>query len=100
MRGNHRVWGRQDYTEPPPISPSDRARVAECDVVRVEGMNTWHSVHRNGQLIGYVATRFAGQIFRTVEMEDWMYAIGDWNRSDPPHAHAVLAVIESQAKNS
>ena len=93
MRGNHIHWGRMDYTEPSPLSSVDLASVAECDVALLEGTKTWHVVRRCGQVIGYVTTRCGGQSYRTSEMECWMPAASDWNRSDPAHAHAVLKLL-------
>lgn len=95
MRGNHRIWGRQDYREPEPIPADQREVVAHCDVSLVTDRKTWWSVHLAGLLVGYVSTRAGGQVYRTPEMGDWMFAAGDWSRSDPQHGHAILALLEN-----
>jgi hypothetical protein len=95
MRGNHLYWGRQDYREPEPMTAERRDIVAECDVSLVADRKTWWSVHLAGVLVGYVSTRAAGQVYRTPNMDDWMFAASDWNRSDPQHAHAILALLDS-----
>jgi hypothetical protein len=93
MRGNHICLGRQDYTEPDPISAADRAAVACCQIGCVEGKKTWYVVRRDGNLLGYVSTRMGGQVFRDPETDDWSFAANDWARTEPPHARAVLALI-------
>lgn len=99
MRGNHRLWGRQDYCEPPALAPAALASVRLCTVRprwadRIQRHN-WHEVRLHGRLIGYVATRMAGQCWRGVDMDFWLLAASDWNRADPPHAHAVLALLSA-----
>lgn len=93
MRGNHRIWGRQDYVEPDRLGDTELAAVAACTVSPHPGTKTWHAVHRDGGLIGYVSTRLGGQFYRTPHMEDWMFVVSDWNRADPKHAHAVLRLV-------
>jgi hypothetical protein len=94
MRGNHRIWGRQDYTEPAPLGTAERGRIAECEVSLRDGLKTWFEVRYCGQLIGYVTTRCHGQDYRTLKDESWWPAAGDWNRSDPPHGHAILKLLQ------
>ena len=94
MRGNHRIWGRQDYREPDPIAADLREVVAACDVSLVTGFKTWWSVRLAGMLIGYVSTRAGGQFYRTPHTDGWLFAVADWNRSDPQHGHAVLALLD------
>lgn len=94
MRGNHRIWGRQDYVEPAPLSAEKREVVAFCAVTLVAGRSTWWAVHLAGLFLGFVSTRAAGQTYRTPGGDDWLFAAGDWNRSDPPHAHAILALLD------
>lgn len=101
MRGNHRIWGRQDYVEPAPLPPEALERVASCVITprypdRVTP-NAWHEVRVGGELIGFVTTRLAGQSFRTPVMEDWFLVSWDWNRADPLHAHAILRLLDHVA---
>lgn len=98
MRGNHRLWGRQDYCEPPALNPAALAGVRLCTVRprwadRAQRHN-WHEVRLDGQLLGYVTTRMAGQFWRTEDMDGWIPAASDWNRTDPDHAHAILRLLE------
>lgn len=94
MRGNHRIWGRQDYTEPAPLPPAALQRVGQVQIRPREGFKTWQEAVLDGELIGYVATRIGGQLWRTSDMEDWQFAASDWNRADPPHGRAILALLE------
>lgn len=100
MRGNHRYIGRQDYTEPDPLSSDDLARIALCSVTpRHPGMTKplhHHVVLLDGVKLGYVATRLGGQVFKNAENEEWMYAASDWNQADPLHAKAILRLLETQ----
>jgi len=95
MRGNHRCLGRQDYKEPDPLSEEQRQKVASVTVVPVEGKKTFVAVVQESRLIGYVRTR-CNQVYRTPEMapDDWIFVASDWNRSDPPHGHAIVALLE------
>lgn len=98
MRGNHRLLGPQDYTEPPPLATAALARIATCSITpRTPGRekpHNWHEVRIGGALVGFVTTRLVGQCYRTPEMSDWFLAAGDWNRADPPHGHAVSQLLE------
>jgi hypothetical protein len=98
MRGNHRIWGRQDYVEPQPISIDDRDKIASCVVTPRfsdrTNPNNWHEVRVNGVLIGFVKTSIDGQCFRTPGMEFWLTAAMDWNRSDPHHSYAILRLLD------
>ncbi len=98
MRGNHRVWGRQDYVEPSALSPGSFSRVRTClvkprDPNRANPWNS-HEVYSDGILIGYVTTRLSGQQYRTKNMDYWLFAANDWNQDDPPHAHAILKLLD------
>lgn len=92
MRGNH-ILGRQDYIEPPPMTVCERSEVDAVEVVQKQGTTTWWVVLRDGQEIGFVTTRMAGQAFRTPGMVEWAYVANDWNESDPKHGKAVLALL-------
>ena len=94
MRGNHRLIGRRDYTEPAPMTEEQRRRVASVQVVPRPGTKTWNSVTRAGILLGHVTTRLWGQEFRTPEMDYWRRAANDWNPKDPPHGWAILKLLE------
>ena len=94
MRGNHRIWGRQDYREPEPLAVDQREVVAQCDVSRLAERKTWWTVRVAGFLVGYVSTRAGGQFYRALNMGEWMFAASDWNRSDPQHGHAILALLD------
>lgn len=99
MRGNHIIWGRQDYVEPPPLPPEALARVAMCSVMprwpdRTKPYN-WHEVWAGDDVIGFVKTGLGGQSYRTPDMDDWFLVAWDWNRADPPHAHAVLRLLDA-----
>ncbi|TJZ75619.1 hypothetical protein [Chitiniphilus eburneus] len=99
MRGNHRIWGRQDYTEPSPLPPADLARIAACTVTprspdRIQPL-CWHDVRVGGVLIGMVATRLAGQCCRLPGDEVGFVVTSEWNRADPMHARAILRLLDS-----
>lgn len=99
MRGNHRLWGRQDYVEPLPLPPELAARVAACAVTprspdRAERWN-WHEVRLDGKLLGYVTTRLEGQQFRTADMEFWCPVQEESNLADLPHARAILHLLDA-----
>lgn len=99
MRGNHRIWGRQDYKEPPPLPPEALARITACTVAprwpdRSDKWN-WHSVCIGDSLVGYVKTGLGGQSYRTPEMDDWFFAAREWNHADPLHGHAILRLLEA-----
>lgn len=94
MRGNHRLWGRDDYTEPLPMSPEDIDKVNAVNVApKGDGYKTWFSVFKENKLIGYVTTRCGGQAFRTPNMDSWTWAASTWNNSDPKHGRAILALL-------
>lgn len=97
MRGNHRVWGRQDYTEPAPLTPPARQLVGRVQLRIREGFKTWREVVLDGEVIGYVTTRLCGQLWRTCDMANWQFAASDWNRADPPHSLAILALLQQFA---
>lgn len=96
----NRILGRQDYQEPPPINSHECALIAQyrCVASR-EGFDKahhWHKVYRGDVLVGFVATRMAGQVYRLVHEppEDAKLAAIDWNRKDPLHAKAILSLID------
>jgi len=93
MRGNHVHLGRQDYVEPEAMSDVDRRAVAAIEVLPVAGKKTWFAAHRDGELLGFVTTRIGGQYMRQPSDADWCLAAIDWNRSDPRHGHALMALI-------
>jgi hypothetical protein len=99
MRGNHRIWGRQDYTEPPPLPSADLSRVAACSVKpRTPDRNAphnWHEVRVGGVFVGYVTTRMGGQSYRLPDWQEWFPAASDWHPSDPTHAHAILCLLDA-----
>lgn len=99
MRGNHRIWGRQDYTEPPPLPPEALARIAACTIIPRAPDRTKplcrHDVHLNGVLIGGVATRMAGQYCWFLGADDGFVVASEWNHADPMHAHAVLRLLDA-----
>ncbi len=55
MRGNHIHLGRQDYSEPAPISSGERALVESCVLVKRPSSKFWHDVYRAGKFVGGVA---------------------------------------------
>ncbi|MNF24405.1 hypothetical protein D3C85_179300 [compost metagenome] len=99
MRGNHRILFRQDYVEPAPLSSEDLARLSLCCVSPRHPERTkplhHHVVQLDGVLLGYVATRCGGQVFKLSEAEEWIHAVSDWSRNDPPHAHAILKLLDA-----
>jgi hypothetical protein len=74
--------------------PADRQAVESTQVRLRDGFKTWFEVIRNGEVIGYVTTRHGGQLWRSSPMADWQFAASDWNRGDPAHGHAVLALLK------
>ena len=103
MRGNHRIWGRQDYTEPPPLPPEALARIAACTVTPRSPDRTqplcWHEVRIDGVLIGMVATRLAGQCCRLPGDDEGFVVTSDWNRADPMYGHAILRLLDEAENN-
>ena len=97
MRGNHYVWGRQDYVEPAQLDSAACAAIAQCATTLEAGYKTWFRVEREGRFLGHVSTRVHGQYWRVPGMAHWAFVVGDWNRSDPAHGHAILALLDAQA---
>jgi hypothetical protein len=100
MRGNHRIWGRNDYNEPAPMTQEQRDQAASVTVTRSPGFKTWHDVFLNGKHLGRVSSRPWGQFFRAADMPghwDNCLAVRKWNSADPPHGWSVLRLIELQA---
>ena len=99
MRGNHRVLGRQDYTEPSPLPSVALARIATCTVTPRSPDRTkrlcWHEVRIDGVLIGMVATRLAGQYCRLPGDDEGFVVASNWNRADPMHALAILRLLDA-----
>lgn len=89
-----RIIFRQDYTEPPMQPAPALARLATVAVTPTPGTSTWNTVCRSGVVIGYVTSRMHGQYWRTPTHEDWIPAFGTSNRADPPHAHALLELLD------
>lgn len=103
MRGNFIHLGRQDYTEPDPISASDRALVESCVLVKRETSKFWHDVYYAGQLVGAVAMYMSGQVYRPLDFEpgEHLQAAQDWNRADPKYASAILSLLgDKRSANS
>jgi hypothetical protein len=99
MRGNHPIWGRDDYNEPTPMTQEQRDKVAQVTIAKSPGFKTWHDVSLNGKRIGRVSSRTYGQFFRPADMPahwDHCLAARNWNSADPPHGWAILRLIERQ----
>jgi hypothetical protein len=96
MRGNHRIWGRNDYNEPAPMNQKQRDQIAVASVFKTPNRKTWYDVFLDGKYIGRVTSRTYGQFFRTPSMADYCLAKSHWNNSDPPHGWAILRLIELQ----
>lgn len=94
MRGNHRLWFRNDYTPPPALPVEQLARVRSVTVTPKEGTKTWNEVWSNGLLIGYVTSRTYGQSFRRPHHDGWVFAANDHCDGEPPHARAILALLD------
>ena len=94
MRGNHIHWFRNDYTPPPALSAESLQRVDTVTVRLREGTNTWWEAWLDGVLIGYVRTVMHGQYFRGLSDNGWMATNLDWLHSEPPHARAILALLD------
>lgn len=94
MRGNHRVWFRNDYTPPPALTLEQLDRVRSVTATAKEGTKTWHEVWSDGVLIGYVTTRMGGQSFRRPHHDGWVFAANDYRECEPPHARAILALLD------
>lgn len=99
MRGNHHIWGRQDYIEPSPLPPEALARIAACTVTPRAPDRTkpscWHDVHIGDVLIGKVATRIAGQYCWLPDDDGGFLVAGDLNPADPTHGHAILWLLDA-----
>lgn len=98
MRGNHIHLGRQDYSEPAPISSGERALVESCVLVKRPSSKFWHDVYRAGKFVGGVARYMSGQVYRPVGIEagDYLLATNDWNRTDPQYASAILHLLRHE----
>lgn len=98
MRGNHIQWGRQDYTEPAPISARERALVESCFLVKCATSKFWHDVYYAGKLVGGVAIYMSGQVYRPIGIEagEHLLAARDWNSSDPQFANAILNLLNHE----
>jgi len=99
VRGNHRVWGRLDYSEPPPLPPESLARIAACTVTPRSQDHTkplcWHEVRIGGLLIGMVAKRLAGQCCRFPGDDKGIVVASEWNHADPMYAYAILRLLDA-----
>lgn len=93
MRGNHRIWGRQDYDPPPPMCDADRARVDAVSCKPVEGTKTWQAVFREHVLLGYVTRRLVGYQYRLPNDEGWRWVANVQNEADPFCGTAILALL-------
>lgn len=99
MRGNHRIWGRLDYLEPPPLPREALARIAACTVTPISPDRTeplcWHEVRIGARLIGMVAKRLAGQCARLPGDVTGLVVESEWNRADPMYGHAILWLLDA-----
>ena len=93
MRGNHRIWGRDDYTSPPAMTPEEVAIVRQCAVAPIEGLRLYRQVSIDGQLVGQVKSYAFGQFYRHHNDSEWRFVCGDWNSADPKHGRAILALL-------
>lgn len=95
MRGNHRIWGRDDYVEPVGLPPEQKAVIAQLTVYPTPGRRISFNVEKDGEFIGQVRTTFGGQMYRRSPEDEFFYAAFKWNSTDPHHGHALLALMES-----
>lgn len=101
MRGNHRIWGRQDYTPPPALTPLELERISTVTIRPREGTTTWfEGWSAEGLLLGYVSSRMSGQAFRRPWHDLWIPANVDSRPEDPRHARAILALLDSVARDA
>lgn len=81
------------YTEPAPLTADKRALVQS---IKLEPTHSrllfWATIH--GLRLGQVGTFMASQVYRVKETDDLIHCVFDWNSTDPPHSHAILALIE------
>ena len=96
MRGNHRIWGRNDYNEPAPMTREQQDKVASVTLTRTPNRRTWHDVFLNGGFIGQVSMAAWGQFFKPPGAPEKTLAASNWNSADPPHGWAILRLIEIQ----
>lgn len=99
MRGHFQQLGRNDYVEPARLSDENLSRIAQCRIAPL-AKNTgapWksHEVIRSGHVIGFVTTRFEGQLYKPDLAQEWRFAASDWNRSDPMHGKAIVALLDA-----
>lgn len=95
MRGNHRIWGRDDYVEPAGLTPEQKAVIAQLTVYPTPERRTCFNVEKGGKFIGQVRTTFGGQMYRRSPEDEFFYAAFKWNSTDPQHGHALLALMEA-----
>lgn len=95
MRGNPRFYGRNDCTEPAPMTLSEWLAVDAVSVALKPGAKTVFSVFQDDQEIGFVTTRLAGQYFKMRDTDGWLFVANEWNQNDPAHGRAILALIQS-----
>lgn len=89
-----RVIFRLDWTSPPPLPAAALLRVHAVAIGAVPGKKTWREVRRCGRLLGYVTSRMHGQYWRATSHQDWWPATDDISPDDPPHARAVLHLLD------
>ncbi|EWS66472.1 hypothetical protein Y695_00242 [Hydrogenophaga sp. T4] len=94
-----RIIGRQDYTEPVPMSAAECSRVATVTVSQHPELKTWFEVFREGTLIGFVASRMYGLEWRTLDGQCWVPTRCPGSRRDPRFGRAILSLLDELDSN-
>lgn len=97
MRGNHRLFGRNDLVLPAALTPEELRQIAMVSVRLREGTKTWFEAWCDGVLLGHVSTRLHGQVYRRPSDQGWVDASSYWHDGEPRHARAVLALLQVSA---
>ena len=99
MRGNHRIWFRNDYTPPEALTLEQLERVRSVTTTPKDGTRTWHEVWTGATLMGFVTKRMGGLSYRRLDHEGWTYAAKDQRDDEPPHGRAILALLDDVETN-
>jgi len=98
MRGNHRIWGRQDYTPPPALTEKQLAVVASYELRPMEGRRRpTFEVYHEGALVAWVRSGVGGPEFMRVMPDpfwNWTPFTQDVRPDDPPYARSIVLIDE------
>ena len=98
MRGNHRIWGRQDYAPPPALTKEQLAVVAKYELRPMVGRRCpTFEVFHDGALVAWVRNAVGGPQFNRLGPEPfwlWTPYTHDVRSDEPPFARSILLIGE------